>query len=54
MHAHLNYNYDKIKTCIPSNNYPPLQFDAPNMCLYVAHIDKILALMYMFEFGMPT
>lgn len=54
MHAHLNYNYGKTKTYIPSNKYPPLQIDAPNMCLYVAHNDNILALMYMFEVGMPT
>ena len=54
MHAHVNYNYGNSKTSIPSNEYPPLQFDAPNMCLYVAHIDNILAPMYMFEVGMPT
>ena len=46
MHAHLNYSYGKTKTYIPSNKYPPLQIDAPNMCLYVAHNDNILAPMY--------
>lgn len=54
MHAHVNYNYGNTKTNIPSNEYPPLRFDAPNLRLYVAHIDNLLAPIHMFEVGMPT